>query len=489
MEMDLFLVYHDAFFKKHPSAQSIDAINNLIGRSEKAGIDHVNIRAVRVLAAYYWDQHNYEQAFEQYILLDKKLSATNVFDFPELVRDLLKIGEAYYYFLDYKNAKYYFKRIIRLPETEFNTMFMNSARNTLGLCYQKEKDYTRSDYYFNQILKTKFSEPKKIWRRIAMGNLGANCYYRNEYDKAIPLLEYDFTGAVKEADYGPAAGASILLADIFLSKGNAEKSWTYIQHARGNIAKSGQSDRLRLLYPVISKWYGRKGNQRLSNVYLDSTVLAINHYHEQFSSTKILRAQQKISLQEEKIKNSEIVLVKQQKTNERTLMTTIFAGLVVVMILGYFIYKKELNTKDLTIRISGQELDNARQDLTKFTERITENNKLIEQLQQHRTEEERNELVIQLQQSSILSEEEWHAFQRTFDKVYPGFISRARTVYTDLSLGELRYFVLCKLNLTYREMASILGVSPNSIQVLRHRIRKKFHFTDNEVLEEAIARI
>jgi tetratricopeptide (TPR) repeat protein len=256
LEMDLFLVYHNAFFKKLPSSRVIAAIKNLILKSEKENIWHVNIRVVRVLALYYWEHQSYELAFEQYMVLDKKLSAHNVYDFPELVRDLLKIGEEYYYFHDYPQAKNYFQRIIRLPETDFNTMFMNSARKTLGLCYQKEKNYTRSDHYFNEILKANFAVPKKIWRRIAVGNLGANCYYRREYDKAIPMLEDDFQGALKESDFGPAAGAAILLADIFLRKGNAERSRTYLRQARSNVAKAAPASLMvpRYLSPLPVRW-------------------------------------------------------------------------------------------------------------------------------------------------------------------------------------------------------------------------------------------
>lgn len=489
MEMDLFTVYHDAFFKKLPPGRSIAAIQELIARSEREGIGHINIRAVRVLALYYWEQKSYEQAFEQYMLLDKKLSACNVYNFPELVRDLLKIGEAYYFFHDYPQAKRYFERIIRLPENDFNTMFMNSARNTLGLCYQKEKDYQRADFYFNQILQTKFEVPKKIWRRIAIGNLGADCYYRKEYDKAIPMLEYDFNGALAESDYGPAAGASILLADIFLSQGNVDKSWQYIRHARENIEKAGQSDRLQFLYPVISKWYTARGQAGRARIYLDSTTAAINAYHEQFSATKVLRAQQKISLQQEELQRAELALEKQQKANERVVMLIVVAALLVILLLGYFVQQKRQQAKDLKIQAATQELEAASVSLKQFTDSIAEKNRLIEQLQTHRSDAERGELIGQLQRSSILTEEDWQNFQRTFDKAYPGFIARARAAYPNLSTGELRYFMFFKLDLSYREMSSMLGVSPNTVQVMRHRIRKKLDFANNEAMEEVINQI
>lgn len=489
MEMDLFRVYHDAFFRKIPTPRAITAIEALIARSEREKIEHIHIRAVRVLAQYYWEQKSYERAFEQYMLLDKKLRATNVYEYPELVRDLLKIGEAYYFFHDYERAKSYFERIIRLPENDFNTMFMNSARNTLGLCYQKEKDYRRSDYYFQEILKTRFELPKKLWRRIAMGNLGTNCYYRGEYDKAIPLLQYDFEGAIREADYGPAAGASILLADIFLGRNQREKSREYFTAARECIEKAGQKDRLQLLYPVMSKWYSAAGDGHLSRLYLDSTIQAINAYQEQFSATKILRAQQKINLQEEELRQAELTLEKQQKANQRVLLFIVASAAVIILTLGYFVQKKKQQAKDLQIQAAALELETATLRLKQFTESITEKNRLIEQLQSQRSENEHDGLIGRLQQSSILTEEDWQTFQRLFDKAYPGFITRAKEAYNDLSLSELRYFVLSRMKLSYREMAAMLGVSPNTVQVLRHRIRKKHHFADNEELEDVITHL
>lgn len=489
LEMDLFLVYYDAFFNKAEPQKAVTAITGLIDRSEKEKVFHINVRAIRVLALYYWDQGQYESSFEQYMILDKKLSSTNVYDYPELVRDLLKVGEAYYFFQDYEQAKKYFERIIRLPETAFNTMFMNSARNTLGLCYQKQKDYARSDYYFNEILKTDFPEPKRIWKRIAMGNLGANQYYLKNYDKALPLLKYDFDEAGREGDYGPAAGAAILLADIFLQRNNRKEAWQYIQSAFDNIEKSGQKERLRDLYPVVSKWYIEEGQHTLSKAYLDSTLAATRRYHEQFSAISVLRARQKLSLQEEKLRNAEAELTAQKKDSERRIMVIVMLALIIIIVLGYSILKRDQYAKDMKIKAATQKLEAAQLDLSRFAERITEKNRLIEQLSDQRSEEEKVILINQLKQSSILTEEDWYTYQRTFDSAYPGFISRVKERFPNLSLSEMRYFVLLKLNLSYKEMAVVQGVSPNTIQVLRHRLRKKFNLDSNGAIEEMLRKI
>lgn len=397
----------------------------------------------------------------------------------------MQIGKAYYFFQDYALAGNYFKKAIVLPETPFNTMVINDARNTLGLCYQQLNELDSSDYYFNEVMKTTFPEAT-VWKRIATGNLGANMYLRKQYDKAIPLLETDFNGAVAENDYGCAAGASIILADIYRDKGRLDLAKAFIGHAQHHIQKAEQPDRLRLLYPVMSKWYGATGDAERSKQYVDSSVTAFNRYNEKFSALKVLRAQQKVDRQKEELQLASFALERQRKIAERNFLVLAVLILCFITVLTYFIQRKRQLAKDIKLQAATQELEIAALNLNRFTESILEKNKLIEQLQNRSSEEDKAGIFQELQQSTILTEDDWQSFQLLFDKAYPGFIPRAKEKYPELSIGELRYFVLSRLNLSNKEMAAMLGVSPNAIQVMRHRIRKKLNLPDNTSLDEVI---
>lgn len=490
LEIDLFLAYRHSFFNNLPQNQAIRRFENLIQIAASENIWHISVRTRRVLAEYYWKYvKNYELAFEQYFLLDKQLETIRSKDYPEMARDFMQIGESYYFFHDYAMAGKYLRKAIALPETDFNSSLLSSSRNTLGLCFQHQKQYDSSDYYFQQVLLTKFAVSRKTWERIAKGNMGANCYFRGEYGKAVPLLEYDFKGAVDSYDYGPAAGAAILLADIFVSKGELQKSWSYILSAQENITKAGQPERLRLLYPVISKWHNAGGNRKLSQSYQDSTLTAIEEYHQKYNAMKILRAQQKINRQQEALHLAEFTVENQRKTNERNLLIVVASCLGILIILGYYVEKKSQLAKDLKIQTATRELEMATINLNQFTESISEKNRLIEQLENHKSVDETNDLIHKLQQSTILTEQEWQSFQYMFERVHPGFIARARQAYPDASVSEIRYFLLSKINLSYKEMAAMLGISPNSVQVLRHRMRKRLNFSDHASMEDAIKQI
>ncbi|MGC4128864.1 MAG: hypothetical protein QM564_04735 [Bergeyella sp.] len=492
LNVDFFLNFWSTFYLNQPKDVSLRKLKEQLELTTKENVDFLRARSLRALAEYYWKlEKNYELAFEQYLLLDNELAKINADDYPEMARDLMQIGEAYYYFQDYGIAEKYFKKAISLPENTFNTFVINTARNTLGLCYQQENKLDSSDYYFKKILDNTFPEAK-VWKRIAIGNMGTNMYFRQRYDDAIALLETDFYGAVAENDYGCAAGAAISLADIYRSKGKMEQAKSFIDKAQEYIEKSGQKERLRLLYPVMSKWYMSKGDANRSKQYMDSTVVAINKYNERFSALKLFRAQQKIDLQKEKLRQSAAILEREKKIAERGLFLFLVVILCGATALIYFYQKKKQLSKDLKLQKAAQELETAKINLDRFTERILQKENLIEDLKQKLTEqrpETDSTVFAQMQQSTILTEEDWTQFKTLFEQVHSGFLNKLKEKYPQISPAETRFLSLAKLNFSRKEMASALGVSPQSIHTNWYRIRKKLDLPETWTVDELIETI
>lgn len=381
LNVDFFLVYWSSFHQKQTKEVSINKLTKQLTNSSKENVDFLRARSLRALAEFYWGvERNYELAFEQYLLLDSELASVQPQDYPEMARDFMQIGKAYYSFQDYMMAVKYLKKAIALPETTFTTMVINDARNTLGLCFQELNQLDSSDYYLDQVLKNPFPEAA-VWKRIATGNLGANHYFRKQYDQALPLLEADFNGSIAENDYGCAAGASVLMADIFREKGQIDKASIFIAHAKDYISKAEQPDRLRLLYPVMSKWYADKGDVPRSKQYMDSALVAVKRYTEKFSALQVLRAQQKIDRQKGELLSAAFDLERQEKIAERNLLILLVFVLCTITVFTYIIQKKRQLAKDLKLKAAKQELEIAAIELKKFTEKILEKNKLIEQMQ------------------------------------------------------------------------------------------------------------
>ncbi len=98
-------------------------------------------------------------------------------------------------------------------------------------------------------------------------------------------------------------------------------------------------------------------------------------------------------------------------------------------------------------------------------------------------------LLSELQQSILLTDEQWTEFKTTFDKVHPGFLTRLREQLPDLTPAEIRFVVLSKLKLSAREMAGMLGITPPAVRASKYRLMKKLGFDDHTQLDELIDRI
>jgi len=86
----------------------------------------------------------------------------------------------------------------------------------------------------------------------------------------------------------------------------------------------------------------------------------------------------------------------------------------------------------------------------------------------------------------LMTEEDWNLFLLAFDEIYPGFHWRLRLKVNDISPAELRLMCLIRLHLNSREISRRLGISQQSVNIARYRLRRKLGLEHHERLEEFV---
>ena len=132
-----------------------------------------------------------------------------------------------------------------------------------------------------------------------------------------------------------------------------------------------------------------------------------------------------------------------------------------------------------------------------YINNIKEQNKLIEQLNNEidqltardNVADEKISMLDTLQRNTILTEEDWNRFKEIFESVHANFFTNLRERYSALTQAEIRLMALTKLNMSTKEMAGMLGISPETIRQTRWRLRKKIDLPDDVSLEQLIASI
>lgn len=76
----------------------------------------------------------------------------------------------------------------------------------------------------------------------------------------------------------------------------------------------------------------------------------------------------------------------------------------------------------------------------------------------------------------------WKEFLLRFTSIHPNFIVTVKKEYLELTKKDLDFLILIKLNLSNKEIATLISISYESVISKRYLLRKKMGFsTDNEL--------
>lgn len=78
----------------------------------------------------------------------------------------------------------------------------------------------------------------------------------------------------------------------------------------------------------------------------------------------------------------------------------------------------------------------------------------------------------------------WEQFEYNFDQVYRNLLTRLLAKYPDLTRTNLKLCAYLRLNMSSKEIASLMNITPSGIDKARNRLRKKLNIQPNEDLHE-----
>lgn len=80
------------------------------------------------------------------------------------------------------------------------------------------------------------------------------------------------------------------------------------------------------------------------------------------------------------------------------------------------------------------------------------------------------------------SQDDWLTFELHFKNVHQGFFDRITQKYPTLTPSDLKLCAYLRLNLSTKEIASLINITPRSVEVARYRLRRKLDLNSNDNL-------
>ncbi|MCA0232665.1 MAG: tetratricopeptide repeat protein [Bacteroidetes bacterium] len=384
----------------------------------------------------------------------------------------------YYYFQDYQKALEYCQLSL---EDKYNLLY-NPADyyDNMGMCYLRMKEYDKAENEFKKAISLAKKTKDKALESLAVGNLGINYWFKNDYKKAIPLIQFDLKTTEKEWPLN-AAECRLYIACCLIKLDSLEQAKKYLPTYRTKDRYWGRNYN-RLLYMTLSLYYDKIKNHKLASTYKDS-LLAIS------DSIKVETDIIKIKVFESQLEAERFINEKNEIETAASYERNLRNIIVVVLFFLFGLVVMWLNERRRrTIRLENYKREQAEEKLLRANELLTryvlnmkEKNELLEQIRGKITvEEDADELIgteltwKNLQKSMLLTEKDWMAFKNLFEESFPDFFERLQQKYPDLKLSEIRLAALEMLHLTDKVKGNMLGISAESVKKARYRIRKKY---------------
>ena len=421
------------------------------------------------------------------------------------------VSLSYYHYNDFENA---LKLALRTDRTftEKNYVYVFNA-NLIGMCYLQMGQYDSARFYFQHVSENaKAMTNESAWKGIALGNIGNTYFFQNNFEKAISYLSQAIPLTIDGKVFDNTVGFASNLSDIFQRQNKLRDAKKFLDISLNSAQITCDDKDYFVAHTTAASYYRFTNSPALSLLHSDSAVF----FNSKLAAQKDLNTKYKIEMavENEKVKEKEKSFAN-EKERQLLLRNAIIAFFVLLMVISLLLYNRaQLKNKSrqqqliAEKKIAENELKSAAGQLNAFTQSIREKNEFIEKASQEiervnmelklvknkqpdlvtLAETDSNSLRL-LQNSVILTDEDWKNFITLFEKVHQNFFIRLKEKLPGLSPAETRFTALTRLKLSTKEMANMLGVSTEAIRQIRSRLKKKLNPGGEEGMEELVEKI
>ncbi|MEG1498879.1 MAG: tetratricopeptide repeat protein [Bacteroidales bacterium] len=366
----------------------------------------------------------------------------------------------------------------------------------LASTYLNDQSYDSSIAYFRKALAISTQSRKNYSTANTLALLGAAYQGKQQYDSSLSCLNLAVTYAKKNKEDNILSEILVQMSDLYTKIKQYDQALKILTEglslaiANHNLASQCEGVHLRakILY-AKGKIAAAYQEQEKYQILLDSLNKNLN-----LKYSNSLIEQNKFALQQQQLefefKNEQLSLEylhKIQKISLYVILLMLVSGIFITLIL---LKRKgiKLENKKLIEEALRNELEMKNKE---FTSNLMFQMKRNEMLQEilcdldnigtNLNEAQKNKInALYTKLSKVASEDTWTDFEYQFKQVYQSFYDNLLAEFPDLTLSERKLCAFLKLNLTIKEIASIMNLDPNSVRVARVRLRKKIGLTNNE---------
>ena len=396
----------------------------------------------------------------------------------------------------------------------------------LGMVYNEKKSYNKALIFLSEA-KTLIPKNDELQINVDLA-LSDNLLYRGEV-KDAKKSALNILSSINEK----VSSENILVLYLLLSRiSETEKDIkSALNYAEKALDYADSPETKIQVYEVLADLYTKDDKHQSALIAKDSIIYAINELNNikngrQFESNrvkfeiadyrnKLLQNNEKLIIQRRSfliilafaliiilliawalrnsaIKNKQRKII--HKRSEELLALELEKGKTDKLLL-----EKQLKEKETLALLEQQklrnELENRNRKLAAKALHIANRNELIENVINSISKEpeiatnQKWTSNIRELKSHLNNDNEWESFLTHFEEVNQNFLQTLRERHPDLNSNDIRFISYVYINLSTKEIALMLNITPEACRKRRERISKKLGLSENSDLYEYISRL
>lgn len=448
----------------------------------------------RVVGVAHWTRGNYELAFR--FLFASNLLYESLSDSLGIANTLLNLGMVYQDQRDYPKAESHYKRAIALfsnldlpsrvatTQTKWASMMISQQRHeeAYDKLIEALKIHTADDFLYG----------------IAEVNnkLGELFVKKKEYTTALSFLLQSVEAGAKRLDHVGIADNFQRIGDVYIQKKDYGQAETYLERGKNMAEAFELKSILKRIYLSLKELHEIKGELRKSMSYFDKYAAVSDSLFNEEKANQIasMQAQHEFAQKEKELelaKQELKLMVEINRSNNLLKIVFLLLALLIGSIVWNVLRRKNAKifkgekalvqakseTRELKDEIQARE-----KELTTYTLNFVQKNELLQEVKASLNEltegadaNQKKKLKTLARQidSTVRIDEDWEDFRKYFEATHKGLLPRIKKKYPELTQNDLRLAALIRINLSSKEIGSMLGIASDSVKTARYRLRKK----------------
>jgi len=486
------------YYKKAGDEEGFNQAEMNIGK-----INHINGNNEKALAAYF-------DALKYYKSKNDSLREGQLYGV---------ISDVYVETGNVEKGKYYNYKSIEMLENFSDYNIYADALNNYGIYFYDEKNYDEAIHYFTEALKVYLKNGKKDAVAAAKQNVGICYVYTGNEKKGFQYLREAYK-IFHEFGLNDVVSVMTDLGTAYIYTGNVDSACYYLSEANKIADKINNTYYKKETLRLLSELYKKNHNTKKALQYFEKYIA----YKDSLDNEKMKQTLNELEIKyQTSEKEKEILRLKDQELLDKANKRLLIIGIVSIVLISILIIiriqtkrkkdaeiqkqkikvhqkereliKAKLEQKEIEEKRLKDEIEFKTKQLAGHALNMMQKNKLLQELTQKISEKTKNmndegrkELFSVKKQLEIglNVDKDWDLFKIYFEQINESFFDKLKEINPKLSSNDFRLSALIKLNLSLKESASVLNISPESVKNARYRLKKKLKLSGEQDLTQFI---